>query len=325
MSKPVTAARSLGTLAAAASAVTFSGPEAAHAQGLTPFATPVPHAWSLEGGFIVSNYSRSAFPNGPSLDKLGADTLTLPDPGRNYGFYGAASVSKSIDAIYDWRLTGAFNVFKANQWSSSASASGGFPVFSETRTIVERDKFNFLTFDFDVGRRFDQGDLHLRTFAGLRVLHSEDRLSVVDSFASDTKLGSFSDTTTWTGKSSFTGVGPRAGLDMFYGSTWGVVGSLSAAAIFGFRNADLNLASPFLTKGSQANWSQRTTDWVGNISGSLGIATYLTPTTMAVLGYRADGWFNMRDKFDFAPMDFNRKTDFTTHTFFLRVQVRQSP
>src|SRR5581483_11673787 len=268
---------------------------------------------SVEGGFLFSNYtSPDAFAaSSPSTGKIGT-------PGdKKYGGYGAISFGQDINPLYDWRISAAFNAFR----SANGSASGSFPVpivGSITNTITETDKFHFLTLDFDVGRRWENGDLQLRAFAGLRGLRTADDFSNLENVTVG-KLGSASSSVT--GTSHFTGIGPRIGLDMFYGSTFGVVGSVSGAVIWGIRDSNVTITSTVPVSFSSTQSDSKST-WVENLSGSLGLAWQFAPGASLVLGYRADAWWNIRDDFSYTGINFNNDKDIVVHGPFIRVTVR---
>src|SRR5437588_10763718 len=106
-----TKARQFGSLAAAAAASAAALPMAGAAQAADmPLKAPVPvwvPQWTFgaEGGFLVSNFSRTAFPGrleGAFDDKLGSHSLCSSvdcstdrsgslSPHRNIGWYGALS------------------------------------------------------------------------------------------------------------------------------------------------------------------------------------------------------------------------------------------
>ena len=296
--KSIKGRRPVRVLAAAAAAVAAPAGHA-QAQSNVPSFTPKTMI-SAEGGFLFANYQSPI----ASIGKVG-----LPGSSNNTGGYGAISFGQDINPFYDWRISGAFNAFRQN--NQGGSTSGLF--FTDTTT--QSDKFSFLTFDFDVGRRWENGNLQLRTFAGFRGLRTADNFGALDTTVS--KLGT--SLSSLSGDSHFTGLGPRVGLEMFYGSTFGVVGSVSAAAIFGVRDSTFTSnVDGVLTNMGQNKWT-----WVENISGSLGLSWQFAPGYSVVVGYKADQWWNIRDNFSYTGMTSQGDKDVLTHGPFLRVTVRQ--
>ncbi len=319
--------RPVTVIAAAAAAVTVpTGHEAAQAQSIAPPTFTPKTTISFEGGFLFSNYSpANIFPGGvPTVGKLGTTTSNGSLLGnKNYGGYGAISFGQDINPLYDWRVSTAFNAFQNNNRNASTTVSGVFIIdpFTETNSVTATDKFHYLTFDFDVGRRWEKGNLQLRTFAGLRALRTSDSFTILSTDVTE-KLGTSSVITSMSGDSHFTGVGPRIGLDMFYGSTFGIVGSVSAAAIWGIRDSHFT-TNVFNVKGGVSTMSQSRSAWVENLSGSLGFNWQFAPNAYLVLGYKADAWWNIRDNFSYTGIEFNRDKDILSHGPFLRVTVRQ--
>jgi hypothetical protein len=307
--------RTVRVIAAAATAVVVpAGHEFAHAQSPNIASNDRKTTISLEGGFLFSDFSPSTlFPGGvPGASKgLFPTTDGSLTPKKNIGGYGAISLGQDINQDFDWRISAAFNAFRTNSRSATTTST------SETHSVTESEAFKFLTVDFDIGRKWENGNLKFRTFAGLRGLRTIDDFSILDS-DSGTKLGTV--TTSTGGNSHFTGVGPRIGLDFFYGSTFGITGSVSAAAIWGVQDSRLSLTSTTPVSGGS---SQSRSAWVENISGSLGVQWQFAPMYYVVLGYKADKWWNIRDDFGFTGIDFNRDKDIFGHGPFLRVTIRQ--
>ncbi len=304
--------RSVRAIAAAAAAVVVpAGHEFAHAQSPNVASNDRNATVSIEGGLLFSDFSPSTlFPSGvPGASKgLFPTTEGSLTPKKNIGGYGAISFGQDINQDFDWRISAAFNAFRTNSRSATTTST------RETHSVTESETFKFLTIDFDIGRKWENGNLKFRTFAGLRGLRTVDDFSDTDLII---ELGT---TTTLTGGNShFTGVGPRIGLDFFYGSTFGIVGSASAAAIWGVYDSSLFLTSTSTGIGGS---SQNRSGWIENVSGSLGFQWEFAPRYYIVLGYKADMWWNIRDDFGFTGIDFNRDKDIFSHGPFLRVTVR---
>ena len=116
--------------------------------------------------------------------------------------------------------------------------------------MTQSDRFRFATVDFDVGRRWQDGALKMRAFGGLRAMGTDQSFNISDSEAKGFFISSGPDSFAFNanslqhsaGRSNFVGVGPRIGIegfygekDAFFGTTVGLVGSVSAAYIAGWR------------------------------------------------------------------------------------------
>ena len=375
--------RPFGTLAVAASAAALPMGGNAQAADYPVKAEPVAPVWvphwyfSAEGGVLISDYSRSAFPDGlePGFsDKFGdvcSDTIfvdcTTHRSGslgsrRNIGWYGALSIGRDIDPVWDWRLSGSFNSFFPNRRSaavnqaalSSGDTTGAF--INTSRLVTETDRFRFATLDFDLGRKWEQGLLHLRAFGGFRALATDDTFNISDAEAkgliisgTDTLFTSQANRFTQTdGRSHFFGIGPRIGVEGFYGTNWGVAGSASAAALPGWRYSTFDQASastgsaticdtsvtpttcvgPFtfnVANAANAKRSQFTV--VGDLAASLGLAWRPTPIVGVEAGYRVEALLNVRDSFAFANAvalsgHFDEKRDVVIHGPYVKAVIR---
>ena len=332
--------RPFKSLALAVTALPMAG--ASQAADMPVKATPsVTAAWlpqwqfSAEGGMLISKYSRTAFPNGvgPAFDKLGCDICEADPvdptrsgslvPPRNIGWYGALSIGRDIDPVWDWRLSGSFNAFNTNRRSTAINIDQGDieEGFTSSRQVTESDRFKFATVDFDVGRKGRNGLLQTRAFAGLRALGTDESFNISDSEAKGLAECCFVTTqsnqlTQTKGRSNFVGVGPRIGLEGFYGTTVGVVGSVSAAFLGGWRYStfeqiqtgtgsftlcDGGCVTLPLSNSASANTVQNSKFvGVGNLAASLGLAWRPTPGTGVEVGYRVEYLSNVRESFAFA-------------------------
>src|SRR5690349_100828 len=153
---------------------------------LRPAATWMPKWYfSAEGGALISDYSRTSFPDGLSADTTGkignvdSNSSGSLSPGHNHGWFGALSIGRDIDPVWDWRLTGSFNSFNRNSRSASVNTSfddGG--IGGASRNVTESDRFRFGTFDFDIGRKSQQGLWQTRIFYGARFFGAEQSLNI---------------------------------------------------------------------------------------------------------------------------------------------------
>lgn len=326
--------------AAMASVAAASQAETAVAQ---PPAQPVAGATtvSVEGFIAFSNFSNSAYPAGAvpfipqSLNKVGSPPQGSGNlyPGWQTGGYGSFSVARNIDAVNDWRFSAGFNVFGGTTRSATGSQIFtdffGFNV-TNTAALTERDRFGLYTADFDFGRNWSEGLMRVRAFAGVRALYTNDQFDATFHTVGTDKAGLFSSDVTTTdsaarGRSSFFGVGPRVGIDTFYGSTFGVVGNFSAALLSGYRQSNywtnnsvsLNGGAPTF---SATSVSSSGNSYVGNLSASLGVAWQFSPTGQLVIGYKLDQWYHVRETFTFA--GFEKKEDVLIMSPFIRASLR---
>jgi hypothetical protein len=334
--------KSFGALVAATAAATIPVGDAAAQTQPMPFSPTT--TVTVEGGVSFSNYWATTFPGSPaSLLPIVTDTAdktgfppVFSDPlqsKHNLGGYGSFSIGRDIDPTLDWRFSVAFFDFGTTTSSANASqqfaVSGGSP-FTNTASISEIDRFAFQTFDFDFGKRWTQQAIRFRAFAGLRGLHANENFGVATATEGTDKIGILGVATTDTGifsngTSGFTGLGPRIGFDFSTGSTFGFIGSASAAAIGGIRNSQFVRGTIVVVNGGPestnfANLSSNSANWVGNLEGMLGVTWQFAPNGQLAVGYKVDEWYHIRDSFDFA--GYGNKQNVLTQTPFLRVTLR---
>jgi hypothetical protein len=311
-----------------ASAAAASQAENAAAQPF-PF-PPVAGAttYTFEGGIPFSNFSNSSVPGGAlsyldTADKIGNSIRTTgnPNPGTKFGGYGSFSVTRNIDAVNDWRFSTGFNLLSTGTQNSTASGDyiSGVDILTAQSSLAERDRFGLFTFDFDFGRNWSAGIFQVRSFAGLRAVYERDRF---DTTADKTGFSNYTETVT--GRSSFFGLGPRAGIEFSTGNPIGIVGSFSGALMGGTRQSSVYDAVVNFGGGLPAFASDpvksNENSWIGNLSGSLGVAWQFSPTGQLVVGYKVDQWYNVRESFNFAFID--KKQDILIQTPFIRAAFR---
>jgi Legionella pneumophila major outer membrane protein precursor len=323
--------------AAIASAAAASQADGALAQTAAP--APGTTTITVEGGIPFSNFSNSAFPAGAvpfipqSFGKIGSTPVSSGnlDPGQRWGGYGSFSVARNYDAVNDWRFSAGLYVFGTGDRSASASQQFTGPGFFAINTadVTERDRFALATGDFDFGRNWSDGIFKVRAFAGVRTLYSNDQFDAAFHTVGTDKTGLFNSTTVTDsmsrGRSSFFGAGPRVGVDVFAGSTFGIVGNVSAALLAGVRQSSywtlttvaVNGGAPF---SGSTYISSDGSSWVGNLSGSLGAAWQFSPNGQLVIGYKLDKWYNVRESFSFA--GFNKKEDVLIQSPFIKASMR---
>jgi hypothetical protein len=320
--------KSLGVLAAAASAAALPVGDQAHAQ-MAPTSGSGPWV-SFEGGVLFSNFGNTTFPNGaiPSLPSAGFDKVPNgPTTGdysthRSNGGYGSFTLGQAIPGGADWRFT--TSVFQLGTFKGTGSATNSFTgdFFDQfgSATAGERQRLLFGTIDFDLGHRFNAGTFEFRAFAGVRGIHMHEWIDQFTNSTSD-KVGEDAPppgifATTSQFSSRFDGAGPRVGIDFQSHATFGFFGSASTAVMFGPRN------SSYLTTGSGGPLSVQvqSVDWIGNVSGTFGLMWRFLPNGVLQVGYRADEWVNMAESFSFVGLNQNRNV--FTQSPFLRVTVQ---
>jgi hypothetical protein len=332
-----------------ASAAAASQADSAAAQVAAPVAGTT--TFSVEGGVAFSNFSNTAFPQGAvpfipqTLDKTGLTPQSFGnlEPGQKTGGYGSFSIARNFDALNDWRFSAGFFNFRTGDQSASASqVFTNFENFTATNlaSITERDRFGLYTSDFDFGRNFIAGMLRVRAFAGVRTLYTNEQFDATFHTEGTDKTGLFNPVTTTDsllqGRSTFFGAGPRVGVDTFFGSTFGIVGSASAALLAGYRQSSFSTsttssvtsgpipdAAPLAAAavGTGLNYLTRNeTDWVGHLAGSIGAAWQFSPNGQLVIGYKLEKWWNVRESFNFA--GFDKKQDILVQTPFIKATLR---
>jgi hypothetical protein len=360
--------KSLAAVSAAAAAVPMTG-GTAKAVEPTPKADPArafaaAHAWtpkwyfSAEGGALFSDYSRTSFPGGldPAFGKMGdfRDSSGSLSPGHNRGWFGALSIGRDIDPIWDWRLTGSFNTFNRNSRNASVNVSeeDGEVLFDSSRRVTESDRFRFGTIDFDMGRKAKQGMLETRTFYGVRFLGAEQNYNISDAEAKgffvpgpDEQFIAFgSNASTQTRAHSHLWVfGPRVGIEGFYGDTFGITGSASAAFLVGWRSSHFEqkrrgedfisfciigpgcdtLSDPF---SRSADIDRTKFTGVGDLAASLGLGFRPSETVRFEAGYKLQWLWNAADSFNWAndkafSGNIDQKKNILIHSPFVKASI----
>ena len=230
-----------------------------------------PWVVSVEGGAAISDFSKSGqnVGFGDSFSKLGVA------PKNDVGAYGAISIGRKIEGTdYDWRIGVSTTQFLDN--STSAIAEYGAVGSFDSRA-------GFQSVDFDLGRHVSTGMLEARLFAGVRALYEKDSTSTGLS-----KLGLVGESVDLS--HSFMGVGPRIGADVRYGGTFALVGSVSAAEIFGQHKSEASFNVNYfgLNLFNLPLVDETATDWVTDVNASLGASWRPTVKTEISAGYRVE-------------------------------------
>jgi hypothetical protein len=301
----------LATVAVSAGSVGMG----AHGAAAADFRT-APQSWSsmtvsIEGG-ILQNRNQD-----DENDKLGGNN------GDNA--YGAISLTKNYAPDLDWRFGGSAHFGESNHQSFTIDVPGTLLNYSTS------SKFDFQTIDFDLGKhlRANTGT-DIRLFAGVRALRASERIGFnwefndPDEIDAGDKIASSGDKV---GTSTFYGIGPRVGVDVTHplGATWGLMGSVSGAAIYGRRKEDISLSgtttaladplpgpdvvTPFSESSHSTSWGV-----VGNLNVKAGVQWMPWQNTVLTAGYQFDYWYKLRS--------FASDNDETFHGPFLKLDVK---
>lgn len=287
-------------LLAAAAAALASAP-GANAIAADAVATDDSLNLSIEGGLVVSDFSKSS-----DFSGFGSKLGEVEDADYDLGGYGAISIGKNFqDSPFDWKLSGSITEFMTNERNSYYN-------YGEY-TLSETDDFDFQAVDFDLGNNFGDENVKGRVFAGIRALHSTDSATAdqgvyYDIYSLDFEVGG-----------EFLGVGPRVGLDMRVGGTVGLVGSVAAAAVFGRQTNDASISYDFLGLDyAEVNDTETDWDWVTDVSASAGISVRPSSDTELVVGYRVEQLTGTRE----ASSDLTRDEDVLQHGPTLKLNVK---
>ncbi|MFO1184203.1 MAG: Lpg1974 family pore-forming outer membrane protein [Bauldia sp.] len=297
--------RLLPTMAASATALGGLGVASAEAADYArAVVSPPPvyptsqYVFSVEGGPIRAGFANDKLGASPSLSGGGGD-----DARWDAGLYGAVAVTSAIDATWDWRLSGAWNYFRDNKTDLSIVNDNGVdPVRTIDFNLLSR--FGFQTVDFDIGRKMMLGQAQVRLFGGLRGLHVNERQTFSITEAGGDPTDKFG-TVDKVGRSSLWGLGVRGGVDAYVplSANWGLVGSASAAGIWGARSSriaynidttDPDPPNPPDVTLASATFTQHSSDFIANYGASVGVSYMPWANTSVVGGYRWDAWDNLR-------------------------------
>ncbi len=296
----------LATVAASAASVTSAGIVAAHAEDAKitdPSAIDSRVKIAFEGAFYQNNVHQDDKTGGS--DKLG---------NSNGDFSGSIALTKQFSPDMDWRLSGLFHLGKDRSWGVSGQLTGSNPGLL---TIGYGDSYSFQAFDFDVGKHVKVQTADIRFFGGLRLVHSDERGAVSESFTPDNPADK-GGTVDKIGSSEYWGIGPRVGAEAYYpvGETWGLTGAVSGAVMWGRRTDETNFKFDFTNgnHGSGTVFSQSSNQTVTNLDASAGLSwTPLAGATFTA-GYKVEQWHNLLVNADHSTSTF--------HGPFLRLEVK---
>ena len=296
----------LATVAASAASVTSAGVVAAHAED-TKVTDP-----SVIDSRVKIAFEGAFFPNTVhSSNKLG-NSDKLGDSKDN--FSGSIALTKQISSDMDWRLAGAFHLGKNRSWDVGGQITGNDPGFL---TIGYGDDYSFQAFDFDVGKHVKVQSADIRFFGGLRLVHSDERGVLSESFAPDDpadKGGTFDKI----GSSEYWGIGPRVGAEAYYplGESWGLTGAVSGSVMWGRRENGAGFRYDFTTgeHGSVTLGSESANQTVTNVDASAGLSWTPLQGATFTAGYKIEQWHNLLINADSSTQTF--------HGPFLRLEVK---
>lgn len=297
----------LATVAASAASVTSAGVVAAHAEDAKitdPSVIDSRVKIAFEGAFFQNNVHQDDKMGG--TDKLG---------NSNGDFSGSIALTKQFSSDMDWRLAGAFHMGKDRSWEASGQITGGSPGFL---TVGYGDDYSFQTLDFDLGKHVKVQAADIRFFGGLRLVHSDERGVLSESFTPDNPAdrgGTFDKI----GSSEYWGIGPRVGAEAYYplGETWGLTGAVSGAIMWGRRENGAafryDLTNPD-QQGSVTLGSESSNQTVTNLDASAGLSWTPLQGATFTAGYKIEQWHNLLINADSSTQTF--------HGPFLRLEVK---
>ena len=303
-----TSGKLLATVAASAASVTAAGVISAHADDAKvtdPSVIDSRVKIAFEGAFFQNNVHHDDKTGG--TDKLG---------NSNGDFSGSVALTKQISSDMDWRLAGAFHSGKKRSYDlSGPDTEFGNP---GTTTIGFGDDYTFQAFDFDVGKHVKVQAADIRFFGGLRLVHSDERGDVSESFTPDNPAdkGLSADKV---GSSEYWGIGPRVGAEAYYplGETWGLTGSVSGSVMWGRRNDRVGVNVTGTNPDGQESITLAThssSQTVTNVDASAGLSWMPLEGATFTAGYKIEQWHNLLVNADSSSQTF--------HGPFLRLEVK---
>jgi hypothetical protein len=228
---------------------------------------------SLEGRFNI-------FANNPfDLRNTNFSFYGPVDPSPDTGWGGTIELGVK-PANMDYDFVGRFAYLRSEGDANSQYLDLSYPYYDkESVSDVTQD---LMLADFEVGRELGVGT---RVHAGLRFAHFDARRNGDGyAYSSYSFYGSYS--ASFADKSTFTGIGPRVGIDQRMGltDTLSLDLSAAAAALYGKRKGEIDADSDFY--GSYSG-SISENKWLFNGEASAGV-TYSKGNTSITTGYRVD-------------------------------------
>lgn len=194
-------------------------------------------------------------------------------------------------------------------------------------------RFDYEAINLAAGISIGVGNhVQLRPFVGLQAAYIHDTLSSL--YHSSDSAFSFLDIS----KSSFTGIGPRLGMDMHYvAGRMDLVGGIAGSLLMGTRGSHIDFltSSPDVTAAgigvnSQFLNSQDTTQVIGAIDAKLGGSYAIPIGNIGILtcaaGYQAALYFNAINQYSLTEVENNLQltlNDEGTSATFLRTSTEQ--
>ncbi|MBW3098342.1 Lpg1974 family pore-forming outer membrane protein [Pseudohoeflea coraliihabitans] len=236
-------------------------------------APPATSAWvSLEGRYNI--HPDSLFDD----DGLIGLFLDDFDPSPDDGWGGSIELGvKPAGMEYDF--VGRFTYMQSDGRSSFYYAA--FPFYAGLEAEIDQ---KLMLADFEVGRELGVGT---RIHAGLRFAHYDASLQG-DGFVAFPGTYAFGFVT---GDATFTGIGPRIGIEHRFGLTDALSLDLAAAgaAIYGKREVEL-FGYGYATGYGSASFADAASEneWVLNGEASAGLTYSFSPAASVTAGYRID-------------------------------------
>ncbi|MBW3098343.1 Lpg1974 family pore-forming outer membrane protein [Pseudohoeflea coraliihabitans] len=301
--------RLLSTISGLALAAVVSGPALA-ADAVDYVAAPTgievapsaTSAWvSLEGRYNI--HANGPFDGNGLLGYYFADLDPSPDDG-----WGGSIELGVKPAGMDYDFVGRFTYMQSEGNSSYFYSYG--PYYGDFEAEVDQ---KLMLADFEVGRELGVGT---RVHAGLRFAHYDGSLRAGGDYYNPAYYGGgFA-----AGNASFTGIGPRIGIEHRFGLTDSLSLDLAAAgaAIYGKREADI-FAYNYSSTSGPGVFAAATSEneWVLNAEASAGLTYSFNPSSSITAGYRIDYFSDIAT--DFLT---GQAADHYTHGPFLKATFR---
>lgn len=295
------------------------------------FAGPA-NAEGLENGYTLEIEAGLLF--GLPLEATGYDDEVSSSEDSGFGGQGGIRILRDLGNRMDFAfgVSAAFiqDHEQAADYFPTGLPGSRFGAGSGGSSEISSD-VNFQTLDAELGHTVNtQPATELRLFGGLRALHFSDETEVtLDDAGTGLVLGVPADTRSLTNAnidSSFTGVGPRAGLEishMLGQSAFGLSGGFSVAVLAGLKDVDTAVSSVDVSTQTAipvpADFSPgsggSSFEVVLNVEGDIGLDIAMSASSSMTLGYKAEYFQNVRYDSELFDSD---SADYVSHGPFAR-------
>jgi outer membrane immunogenic protein len=247
-------------------------------------AMPVSAGDELARGKSVFDWSRSyvggtigyVAPGNTAFTEVN-DKFGVLGPKPQQGLMLSAEYGRLIDTRYDWRLTlrgvgvPEHIVDATDNWGTSSGST----------------RLGYQTLDGEIGRRIQVSDpLALRAFAGLRAIHTYERIE--EAVQGSSNVSQAAAVQSW-------GIGPRAGVEFSYrlgSQPVFLTGGVDASVLFG--RAEQTTAFVDLDTPMSGSLSSSAPSTIYTLGGRVGVTWFASPQTSVTVGYQAEQIWNLR-------------------------------